>query len=153
MKLKNQTSFFIFFLNRVKQPPSLQSAVSIWHCCRAASLKIILTCSPNQFPSSHFSSPSHVALPHIIRWSGSFDKRILTCTASWAALQPRRTVNNDCGVVSTMLTRVSTRAALCWQSSGLLPAARACVCSCGPDVWAQRLLKGQRGRTVSRSLT
>lgn len=81
-----------------------------------ASLKIILPCSSHRFPSSHFSFPSHVRLPHIIRWSDLLDRRILTRAASRAALQLRRTMNNDCGVYRW--TCVSARAAVCWQRPG-----------------------------------
>lgn len=81
-----------------------------------ASLKIILPCSSHRFPSSHFSFPSHVRLPHIIRWSDLLDRRILTRVASRAALQLRRTMNNDCGVYRW--TCVSARAAVCWQRPG-----------------------------------
>lgn len=85
------------------------------NCSNKRVIFFMSTRSSGHFPDSY--TTSFVPIPHIIRWSGLFDRRILTCTAPWAALHLQRTMNNDCGAYWWCLwTCVSTRH---WQSSGL----------------------------------
>lgn len=68
---------------RKRHSIAVKSAASVGRSCWLAPLKIILRCSSDQFPSSPFSSPSHVPLLHIIRGSGALDERVLTRDSPW----------------------------------------------------------------------
>lgn len=59
--------------NDLSSQPHQTAIITEWPLWKSSSCR---------FPSSHFSFPSQVALPHIIRWSDSLDRRILTCSCS-----------------------------------------------------------------------